>query len=251
MYVDENSKTTTSTSGATFSVDNVNAQSTSFKFYGSSASTNYLCITNFTIQLRSKYPVKLNTVGSASYATLYLPFDVKTDVNTKAYVIKTVGTGTATLTELKNGEIAANTAVVLVNETSDAAAFTVVSEALTQQVAESKNYLKGTLVSKELDLGDDTPYYSLGVYDDNIGFYKFNNGGTTTITLGANKAYLDTTAPGGAVKGFTLSFGGEDGISQIVNGKSVNGTWYNLAGQRVSKPVKGVYILNGKKVLVK
>lgn len=251
LYVDEKAKTTTSTSGATFSVDNVNAQSTSFKFYGSSASSNYLCITNFTIQLRSKYPVKLNTVGDASYATLYLPFDVTTDANTKAYVIKTVGTESATLTELENGEIAAKTAVVLVNETSNAAAFTVASETLTQQVAESENYLKGTLVSQELDLGDGTPYYSMGKIDDKIGFYKFDDKGTTTITLGANKAYLDTTT--GNVKGFTLSFGGEDGIGQVVSDESVNGTWYDLNGRRLSgaPAAKGVYIVGGKKVVVK
>ena len=247
LYVDENAKTTTSTSGATFSVDNVNAQSTSFKFYGSSASSNYLCITNFTIQLRSKYPVKLNTVGSASYATLYLPFDVKTDANTKAYVIKAVGTDYASLTELDNSEIAANTAVVLINETSDAAAFTVAGEVLTQQVNESNNLLKGTLVSKSLDLSDETRNYSLGKLNGNIGFYKFEGG---TITLGANKAYLEVPASNG-VKGFTFDF--DDDATSIQNSKfkiqNEDAPIYNLAGQRLSKPVKGINIVGGKKVL--
>lgn len=229
-----------------------------------SATGFYMCYVPLTLDeitdnqytgIASTFDVTLNTVGDASYATLYLPFDVTTDANTKAYVIKAVGTGYATLTELENGEIAAKTAVVLVNETSNAAAFTIASETLTQQVAESENYLKGTLVSKELDLSDATSNYSLGKKEINgvakIGFYKFNNNGTTTITLGANKAYLEAPASGGAVKGFVLDFGGEDGIGQIVNGKSVNGKWYNLAGQRVGNPTRGVYIVGGKKVVVK
>ncbi|MBQ7494196.1 MAG: hypothetical protein IJT75_00285, partial [Bacteroidaceae bacterium] len=91
-----------------------------------------------------------------------------------------------------------------------------------------------------------------------IGFYKFDNNGTTTITLGANRAYLDTTASGGTVKGFTLSFdGAEDGINEMVNGQSVNGQsvngqWYNLAGQRICQPTaKGVYVVGGKTIVIK
>ena len=257
LYVDENAKITTSISGATLSVDNVNAQSTSFKFYGSSASTNYLCISNFTIQLRSQYPVTLNTVGDASYATLYLPFAVTTDDHTKAYVIRTVGTGYAKLSELENGEIAANTAVVLINESSNAATFTV-AKTLTRQISESENWLKGTLTPFALDLSDETPYYSMGRKDGEIGFYKFDNEETTTITLGANKAYLDTSAPTGAVKGFRFSFDIADAISGIQAGGSANDKWYDLSGRQMvkgksvnGKLPKGIYITNGKKIFIK
>ena len=71
-----------------------------------------------------------------------------------------------------------------------------------------------------------------------------------TIILGANKAYLEVPAAG-AIKGFTFSFGGEDAIRGIENDTFVNGTWLNLAGQRVNKPSRGVYIIGGKKVIVK
>ena len=251
LYVDENAKTTTSTSGATFSVNNVNAPSTSFNFYGSSTS-NYLCITNFTIQLRSKYPVTLNTVGAASYATLYLPFDVTTDTNTKAYYIGSTTNGSAQLTELTDGEIAARTAVLLVNETANSATFNVTS-GLTQQISESSNLLKGTLVPMSLDLSDATSYYSMGKKDNAIGFYKFDNNGTTTITLGANKAYLEVPASNG-VKGFTFNFDDADGITistPLFEREGAGVSLYNLAGQRLSKPQKGVNIINGKKVVIK
>ena len=219
-------------------------------------------ITNGAYTSASTYPVTLNTVGDKSYATLYLPFDVTTDVNTKAYVIGEVSDGKARMTELTGGEIAARTAVVLVNETSNSATFNVTS-GLTPQVTEAENYLKGTLTSMSLDLSGSTNYYSMGVYDDKIGFYKFDDGkGTTSITLGANKAYLDTTAPGGAVKGFVLDFGGEDGIS-LTSDSSQTGEGsriYDLSGRQVNTPSlgegrsglsRGVYIVGGKKAVIK
>ncbi len=235
-------------SSANLEVTNIYKKSTSFTVKSNQATNNRcLMIKTFIVELTQEYPVKLNTVGSASYATLYLPFDVKTDANTKAYVIKAVGTDYASLTELEDGEIAANTAVVLINETSDAAAFTVASGVLTQQVTEDANLLKGTLVSKSLDLSDASNNYSLGRFDGEIGFYKFSGG---TITLGANKAYLEVPA-GGSVKGFTFDF--DDDATSIQNSKfkiqNEEAPIYNLAGQRLSKPVKGINIVGGRKVL--
>ena len=201
--------------------------------------------------LASTYPVTLNTVGAASYATLYLPFDVTTDANTKAYYIGSTTNGSAQLTELTDGEIAARTAVLLVNETASSATFNVTS-GLTQQVTETGNHLKGTLTSMELNLGDGTNYYALGKKNDEIGFYKFDNNGTTTITLGANKAYLDTTAPANTVKGFTFDFDDANSIEEALSPQpSTLNQIYNLSGQRLSKPQKGINIINGKKVIIK
>ena len=39
------------------------------------------------------------------------------------------------------------------------------------------------------------------------------------------------------------------GVDQIVNGKSSNGAIYDLSGRRVEKALKGIYIVNGKKVV--
>ena len=106
-----------------------------------------------------------------------------------------------------------------------------------------------------IDLSDNTNYYSLGKKNDAIGFYKFDNNGTTTITLGANKAYLDTTAPSNSSKGFIFTYDDPTAIASIVNGQSsmANGQWYTLDGRKLAgKPTApGVYIINKKKVLVK
>ena len=199
--------------------------------------------------------VALNTVGDKSYATLYLPYDVTTNGATKAYYITEVAGGYAQLTATSNEgkDIPANTAVVLINSEKATSTTLTVANGLAQQVSESTNLLKGTLTPMSLDLSQSSSYYSLGVIDK-IGFYKFNDGNSTTITLGANKAYLDTTTPvGGNVKGFALDFGSEDGIEQMVNHESADGKWYDLNGRRLhgAPTAKGIYITGGKKVVVK
>ena len=208
--------------------------------------SKWLSLANFTVSLAK--PLALNVVGDASYATLYLPFDVTTTGATKAYYIETANNGAAQLTATGNEgtEIPANTAVVLVNEDADASTILNMTDGLRSVVSESANLLKGTLVSRSLDLSDGTNYYSLGKKDNNIGFYKFTGG---TITLDANKAYLDTTAPANPVKGFTFDFDDATAIKDLTGLKDSDDLIYNLAGQRLSKSVKGINIINGKKVL--
>ena len=230
-------------------VSGLSATSTTITITTTDAS-KWLSLANFSVSLAK--PLPLNVVGDASYATLYLPFDVTTTGATKAYYIATANNGYAQLTETNNSgtEIPANTAVVLVN--SDAATGTILNmtTGLNSVVSEDANLLKGTLVPISLDLSEETNFYSLGRKDGAIGFYKFNNNGKTTITLGANKAYLDTTAPT-PIKGFKLNFGGIVNAIDALESSQSNSIIYDLAGRRVDKPAHGVYIMNGKKIVVK
>ncbi len=76
-----------------------------------------------------------------------------------------------------------------------------------------------------------------------IAFYPSNG------TLAQNKAYLNLS--GSSAPAFTLNFGGETtGIEGV---EAENGTQviFDLSGRRVQKAQKGLYIINGKKVLVK
>ena len=244
----------------TLEVSGVNAQSTTIEVTTTDKS-KYIAIADFTVTLVKTFP--LNVVGDASYATLYLPVDVTTDGETKAYYITSADNGYAKLTEVTDNEIPAYTAVILVNDQAATSTTLTRTDGLTQQVSRDANLLKGTLCSRPLDLSDETPYYSMGRKDGKIGFYKFDNNGVTSITLGANKAYLATAASGGAVKGFTFDFDGlATDINTIANSQQpiANSPIYNLAGQRVdgsrfkvngSGLKTGIYIVNGKKVLIK
>ena len=66
------------------------------------------------------------------------------------------------------------------------------------------------------------------------------------------KAYLEVYTPGGE-GARTLFINGETtGINNVENaGQFTFGTVYNMNGQRVSQPTKGLYIMNGRKVIVK
>ncbi|MBR1558412.1 MAG: InlB B-repeat-containing protein [Prevotella sp.] len=80
------------------------------------------------------------------------------------------------------------------------------------------------------------------------GFYFVNS---TEPTLGLGKAYLHTTTTLGA----RLNFFFDDETTGITNNNretiTNNGEFFNLAGQRVAQPAKGLYIVNGKKVVIK
>ncbi len=93
-----------------------------------------------------------------------------------------------------------------------------------------------------------TPDVPAGIFvllkgDKGVGFYKTNN----AFTVGANTAYLPALES-------ARSFIGLDeatAIDGIAAETMANGEVYNLQGQRVMKAQKGLYIMDGKKVLVK
>ena len=225
-------------------VTNIYKQSTTFSVQSlQTANTRCLMINKFYVVLTKNYPVALNAVGEASYATLYLPFDVKTDDATKAYYVETVADGVATLTELSEGKIPAKTAVVLINNSKETSVTFGVENGLAAAIGEAANLLKGTLVPMELDLSQESPNYSMGRKDGNIGFYKFDNNGSTTISLGANKAYLQVPAAESSAKGFTFSFGDPSGIT-LFGDESASDAFLQ-GGEHVYD------LVGGKKVAVK
>ena len=103
------------------------------------------------------------------------------------------------------------------------------------------NQLHGTLT--ELSAPANT--FALSTKNNVTGFYpvKYN------LTIPAHKAYL-TLADS---KARAITFGGETtGISLSPDSSPKNGeVFYNLEGQRVMTPTKGMYIVNGNKVIIK
>ena len=99
--------------------------------------------------------------------------------------------------------------------------------------------------------GEYTNYY-LSNGDSGVGFYKVNG----SVDLKANRAYLPLLK--GSVQAGTRFIGIEfedDGTTSIKGLTPVlsegEGEWYTLQGQRVAKPGKGLYIRNGKVVVIK
>mgnify|MGYP002624035255 CR=1 FL=1 len=176
------------------------------------------------------------SISDAGYATFYSPYalDFSSVEGLTAYIVSDVSDETVTLTEVES--VPANTPVVLKAD-EDTYSIPVIANA----DAVGTNYLKvsdGTKVG-----GDDV--FALAKKDGEVGFYAVSN----TVTIPAGKCYLDGTA--NAKSRLSLSFEGEDATGiQTVKSSKADGVYYNLRGQRVVNPVKGIYILNGKKILV-
>lgn len=82
-------------------------------------------------------------------------------------------------------------------------------------------------------------------------FYLVNS----AVTIKGTRAYINVTEPAGgevkAVLNAVFEDGTETAIENVLGNEAANGAIYNLAGQRVQKAVKGLYIIGGKKVMVK
>lgn len=89
--------------------------------------------------------------------------------------------------------------------------------------------------------------YCLAISAGVAGFYKYTS--TDGANIPARRAYLTIAA---SAPNF-IGFGDETTGINALNGEgfTVNGSVYNLAGQRVAQPQKGLYIVNGKKVVIK
>ena len=90
--------------------------------------------------------------------------------------------------------------------------------------------------------------------ENKLGFFKLMEGGETAPTTGGFKAYLNAPA---SAKSVELVADNEATGVETIDGLTPNpspngkGSMYNLQGQRVNKAQKGVFIQNGKKVVVK
>ena len=86
-------------------------------------------------------------------------------------------------------------------------------------------------------------YYALANGSEGIGFYPVKEG----EVIPAGKAFLDLSDVINAPAFVPLA--GTTSINEKTIVKNNAEVVYNLAGQRVAQPTKGLYIVNGKKVI--
>lgn len=217
------------------SLDNIPASARYIKWIYTNKSSGNVGLGN--ISLNECEPI---TIGSAGYTTHVTSHKVSMPASVTAYIATAAGGSTVTLSTIEN--VPASTAIVL-----KAAEGSYKLPVITTTADDaSANIL---LASDGTVTGDGSSYWALSKFNGVVGFNVVGDG----VTIPAGKAYLDLSDSD--VKGFlSFDFGIADGIETMEN----NGQWtmdnaqiFNLAGQRVSKAKRGLYIVNGKKVLVK
>ena len=191
-------------------------------------------------------------ISNAGFATFFAHAEVTIPENVNAYYITTEGIGAdkVTLTQIEN-VIPANTAVIL--EGTEGEYTFNVSE--TGATAVNGNLLKGTAVNANIT----EEAYVLG-NKGGVGLYKAQTTNVSTsagemkvFLNNAGKAYLPASEVPVAAQGSNgFRFGeGTTGVESVVVENGVK-TIFDITGRRVEEiTAPGIYIVNGKKVLVK
>lgn len=158
------------------------------------------------------------------------------------------------LTEVESKQVPANTGVLLKSAGTEAT-YSVIGSA----PAIENNLLCASVEEGQTTAADGTTEgysffklsYNQAGENEKLGFYWAKENGAPFVSK-AGLAYLAVkTADAAAVKGFSL-FDMETGISKVTGSAAAgNGVIYDLQGHRVGRAVRGLYIVNGRKVMVK
>lgn len=192
-----------------------------------------------TVALVESVDINLNyDLTIESYATAYLPFAVSSVEGAKAYTASAPANGQMVLTEAS--AVAAETGIVLISDEGNATAKLTIGESAD---AATESALRGTTVAMPVEAGS---VLTLGMGDrtNEVGFFTYSG-----TSLRANSAYLPAAEAGASA--LVFSFGGDtDGVQGIEAAATArDGKVYDLSGRRVGKAGKGIYIVNGKKMI--
>ena len=167
--------------------------------------------------------------------------DYQVDEDTKIYVVKEKnGTpGVVTLSEIEGKKVKATIPVILKNTSN-----TITLTETTDAEAPATNLLAVTD-------GGAANGYRLGYGGDGVCFYRYNVASTAAGIVYIPLAHVTT---GDASRPLTFVFDDDEltGIKNVESVKlSAEGEYFDLSGRRVVQPTKGLYIVNGKKVIIK
>ena len=218
-------------SGKSLTISNVTANTTvvaTFSYAGATAT------------------VTISSVGQGTYCyNQDLDF---TDVDgIKAYVASGFNPNNGNILLMRVKEVPAGTGLLV---KGDAGTYTIpVKDTQFYYLNMFKPVFTATTVATE---EDGYTNYVLANGSEGLKFYKSNG-----ASLAANRAYLQipTSILGNHsnARSIGYTFDDEEGITGIdsINEDTDEGTFYNMNGQRVTAPRKGVYVRNGKKMFIK
>ena len=179
----------------------------------------------------------VSTLTDAGYATFCLPYNATVPEGLTAYTATDNGEFVK-LTAKEGDKIAAGEGVVL---KGNEGTYTFVAAEGSVSATEG-NQMVG--VTKDTVLTEaDNAYMLTRKKDDNSIAFRLLK---TNYTLGANKAYLKVD--GSANTRELIPALWDDNVTGIENtaGSNITNIIYNLAGQKLTRAQKGIYIINGK-----
>lgn len=186
------------------------------------------------------------SISSAKYATFSDSFARDFSASGITVYAATATASSVSFDEVTDGIVPANTGVVLYSaDIVNNAAIPVATTDASYDFTDNEMVANVAVTNIAYAGEGDKKNYILANGGNGVGFYKAAVAGAN---LGAHKAYL-STATAAAARDFLGFEENTTGIEKVESAKQVAGEYYNLAGQRVAKPTKGLYIVNGKKVI--
>lgn len=181
-------------------------------------------------------------VSAVKFATYVPVINVVAPANVKVYTAKVNEAKSAVvLTEVPAGSVIAKGTPVLVG--AEAGSYTFEASAKEAAPVENNDLKAATADTK----GDGATIYALVEQDGKAVFAPLKEG--VAVSLG--HAYLKLPAAS-ATRFYSIQFGGETtGINEVNAAAKADGAYYTLQGVKTSKAAKGIYIHNGKKVVIK
>ena len=187
-------------------------------------------------------PIAVANVSSAEYATYITPMDVDFTLTDGLTAYKAVSTGNGKVNLTKVEKAPAETPLVL-----NGSEGTYALQAATGTLDDVSDNLLAVSGNGNV-VGNGNIYVLANI--DGVGFYQL----ASNATLPKGKVYLDANANSVKFLNFSFDTNEADGIEAIEKAGVGEGSVYDLQGRRLSVQgalPKGVYIVNGKKVMVK
>ncbi len=208
---------------------------------------------------------KMKGKNGKYFTSLYTDFPMKIVDNMNAYIVESIGTtgaqkGYAQCKKIasQGDVIPAGTPIVLECESTQSNANRLLPVANTAS-APTNNILKGVFFDEpkaNLEVSGKT----VRVFNINpkttarnpLGFYRYKG-----ATIKSSRAFLliDANSSGAKLDGYDMeeegTVNGIDEVTATTVETDANAVYYDLQGRRVDHPVRGIYIVNGKKVIIK
>lgn len=198
------------------------------------------------------------SVTNAGWATLYIGFATQLPSELKAYIVteSSVDENVATLKRVSN--LLPATTPVVIKGTQARTYLLTPYDGTVDPLDKWENKLIGTYIGQEnkwgvpVNQGDanEGSILTLGRNNDGeVGFFYYQGS-----QIPPYRAYLTYNSILDSRACFMLRVDDseESGIEEIENSKSVNRKYFDLQGRRVNgKPARGIYIREGKKIMIK
>lgn len=189
------------------------------------------------------------TIGAAGYTTFASAYSLDLDelgYGLEAYYVKADGVNSdAVKLTMATGKVKPGTGLVL---KGNQGSYSIGTAQSSESDAIDGNLMVGC--TTDTDVPQNAGYYVLANHEGEAQFQSLADHG---LTIPAGKAYLDATSIVNGNARLTIVIDDDTtGIMSILREKGLDGDIYTLEGIRVENPKKGgLYIINGKKVVIK